>query len=290
MNMIKKLLGALALMMTCTVAMAAAGGYPLDKAPDRVNDLASLQNGAKLFVNYCLNCHSAASMRYNKLTEIGLTEQQIKESLLFTGTKTGDLMVGSISPADGKKWFGVAPPDLSVIARAKSQGGGITGSDYIYTYLRTFFRDTSRPTGWDNLAFPNAAMPHALWQRQGPREMVSEVIHPAASDAKGGHGAAHAAFEKVTTKYDAMGFATTTTEPLKDYRGHGSSTYTFNALDPAKSAAYDNDVADLTAFLAWVSEPVQLKRKQIGVWVMLFLGLFLVVAMRLNHSFWKHVK
>lgn len=88
-------------------------------------------------------------------------------------------MVGSISPADGK-WFGVVPPDLVAIARAKSQGGGVTGSDYIYTYLRTFFRDTSRPTGWDNLVFPSAAMPHALWQRQGPREMVAEVIHPAA--------------------------------------------------------------------------------------------------------------
>ena len=100
--MIKKLLGALALMMTCTVALASGGGYPLDKAPDRINDLASLQNGAKLFVNYCLNCHSIAAMRYNKLTEIGLLEQQIKENLLFTGTKTGDLMVGSISAADGK--------------------------------------------------------------------------------------------------------------------------------------------------------------------------------------------
>ncbi|MEI6116718.1 MAG: cytochrome c1, partial [Burkholderiales bacterium] len=100
----------------------------------------------------------------------------------------------------------------------------------------------------------------------------------------------HGSFEKATTKYDAMGFATTTTEALKDYHGHGSSTYTFKALDPLRSAAYDNDVADLTSFLAWMSEPFQLKRKQIGVWVMLFLGLFLVVAMRLNHSFWKHVK
>lgn len=284
MNMIKKLLGALALMMTCTATLAAGGGYTLDKAPDRVNDLAALQNGAKLFVNYCLNCHSAASMRYNKLTEIGLTDQQIKESLLFTGDKIGDLMVGSISPKDGKQWFGVPPPDLSVIARAKSQGGGVTGTDYIYTYLRTFYRDTTRPTGWDNLAFPTAAMPHVLWERQGPREMVAEVIHPV--EGKGGHEA----FEKVVTKYDAMGYSTSTKEELKNYHGHGSASYTFKALDPAKSAAYDNDAADLSSFLAWVAEPVQLKRKQIGVWVMLFLGLFLVVAMRLNHSFWKHVK
>ncbi len=282
--MIKKLLGALALMITCTAAGAAGGGYTLDKAPDRVNDLASLQNGAKLFVNYCLNCHSASSMRYNKLKDIGLTDDQIKESLLFTGDKIGDLMVGSMSVKDGKAWFGVPPPDLSVIARAKAQSASVTGSDYIYTYLRTFFRDTSKPTGWDNLAFPNAGMPHVLWERQGAREMTSVIVHP--HEGAGGHQS----WERVTTKYDALGYATQTTEALKDYHGQATSDYTFKPADRARAAAYDNDAADVTAFMTWMAEPVQLKRKQIGVWVLLFLGLFLVVAWRLNASFWKHVK
>jgi len=170
--MIKKLLCALALVITCTGANAAGGDFPLERAPNRINDIASLQNGAKLFVNYCLNCHSASAMRYNKLKDIGLTDQQIRESLLFTGEKVGDLMMGSVSVKDGKAWFGAAPPDLSLMARAKSINAGPTGSDYIYTYLRTFYRDTSKPTGWDNLAFPNAGMPHVLWERQGPREMT----------------------------------------------------------------------------------------------------------------------
>ena len=96
----------------------------MDKAPYRVNDMASLQNGAKLFVNYCLNCHSASSMRYNKLKDIGLTDQQIKESLLFTGEKVGDMMNVAMTAKDAKKWFGTTPPDLSVIARAKSVNAG----------------------------------------------------------------------------------------------------------------------------------------------------------------------
>ena len=285
--MIKKLLCALALMITCSAASAAGGGFTLDKAPDRVNDLASLQNGAKLFVNYCLNCHSASAMRYNKLKDIGLTDEQIKESLLFTGDKVGDLMLGSISTKDGKAWFGVPPPDLSVIARAKAQSASVTGADYIYTYLRTFYRDTSKPTGWDNLAFPNAGMPHVMWERQGPRTMTSVAVHQ--HETAGAKGA-HAAWERVTTTYDAAGYTTSKTEELKNYNGKATTDYQFKAADAARSAAYDSDVADLTAFMTWMAEPIQQTRKKIGVWVMLFLGLFLVVDWRLNASYWKHVK
>jgi len=281
--MIKKLLGALALMMTCTVAGAAGGGYPLDKAPNRINDLASLQNGAKLFVNYCLNCHSASSMRYNKLKDIGLTDQQIKENLLFTGEKVGDLMNGSITAKDGKTWFGAAPPDLSVMARAKSINAGPSGTDYIYTYLRTYYRDTTKATGWDNLAFPSVGMPHVLWDRQGPRELTTTVVHQIEKDGK-------KSWERVTTVFDPMGYTTTKVEPLANFKGVASVDHKFKPLDPAKSAAYDNDVADIAAFMQWMAEPVQQKRKQIGVWVLLFLGIFFVVAWRLNASFWKHVK
>ena len=282
--MIKKLIGAVALMLTCTATLAAEGGFPLEKAPDRINDVASLQNGAKLFVNYCLNCHSAQSMRYNKLQDIGLTDQQIQDSLLFTGDKVGDLMKIAMTPQDAKKWFGTTPPDLSAIARAKSVNAGPSGADYLYTYLRTFYRDTSKATGWNNLAFPNVGMPHALWDRQGPRELTTVAVH----QVEAADGTRN--WERVTTVYDAQGYATAKTEPLADYRGHGSLETRFKAVNPAQSAAYDQDVADLTAFMSWMAEPVQLYRKQLGVWVLLFLGLFLVVAWRLNAAYWKHVR
>jgi ubiquinol-cytochrome c reductase cytochrome c1 subunit len=283
MNMIKKLLGAIAVFVTCGVAIAAGGYYPLDKAPNRLNDNAALQNGAKLFVNYCLNCHSASSMRYNKLRDIGLTDQQIKESLLFTGEKVGDLMTIAMTPADGTAWFGAAAPDLSVIARAKSVNAGPPGGDYIYTYLRTFYRDTTKPTGWNNLAFPNAGMPHVLWELQGPRELTSTLVRNVTQDGK-------PAWERVTTVYGPEGYWTAKSEILASYTGAVGETHTFKALDPKRAAAYDSQAADIAAFMTWMAEPVQLKRKQIGVWVLLFLGLFFVVAWRLNATYWKHVK
>jgi ubiquinol-cytochrome c reductase cytochrome c1 subunit len=285
MTMIKKLLCALALVITCSGAHAAGGEFPLEQAPNRISDLAALQNGAKLFVNYCLNCHSASAMRYNKLKDIGLTDQQIRESLLFTGEKVGDLMLGSISAKDGKNWFGATPPDLSVMARAKSINAGPTGSDYIYTYLRTYYRDTSKATGWDNLAFPNAGMPHVLWDRQGPRELTTTVVHQTPSQP-----GKPAGWERIITTFDASGYATSKVEPLANYRGKASVDHKFKSLEPQRTAAYDSDIADLTAFLTWMSEPIQQTRKQIGVWVLLFLALFFVIAWRLNASFWKHVK
>lgn len=283
MRMIRKFISSLFLSLTCTVALAAGGDYPLDTAPNRLNDNVALQNGAKLFVNYCLNCHSAKSMRYNKLRDIGLTDAQIKESLLFTGEKVGDVMTIAMTAEDGKAWFGAPAPDLSVIARAKSINAGPPGGDYIYTYLRTYYRDTSKPTGWNNLAFPNAGMPHVLWELQGPREMTKTVVQPAEPD--GGSG-----WERVTTVYDAEGYWETSVEPLADYTGSASETHKFKALDPARAAQYENQAGDIAAFLTWMAEPAQLKRKQIGVWVLIFLGLFFVVAWRLNASYWKHIK
>ena len=129
-KIIWKMFGGLAVVLSMNAAQAAGSNYPLDKAPSRVNNEAALQNGAKLFVNYCLNCHGAVSMRYNRLRDIGLTDEQIKQNLLFSGEKVGDMMNVAISPKDAKTWFGAMPPDLSVIARAK-------GVDYLYTYLRT---------------------------------------------------------------------------------------------------------------------------------------------------------
>ena len=282
--MIKKLIGTIALSLTCAVSFAAESGYALEKAPDRINDMASLQNGAKLFVNYCMGCHSANSMRYNRLADIGLTDEQIKKNLLFTGEKVGDLMTIAMRREDATKWFGAAPPDLSVIARAKSVNLGPTGVDYVYTFLRTYYRDASRPTGWDNLVFPSVGMPHALWQLQGPRSMERDVI--AQVDAEDGTKQ----WRRTVARYDPQGFSEINTEVLEGYSGKAMQKVSFTPVDPKASANFDSQVADLANFLGWMAEPVQLERKRLGVWVLLFLFLFFGVAWRLNAVYWKDVK
>lgn len=147
----------------------------LDRAPDRSNDLPALQRGAKVFVTYCLNCHSASYMRYNRLQDLGLTEQQIKDNLMYTADKVGEQMRIGMQRAEAKAWFGAAPPDLTVIARSRASEFG-SGSDWLYTYLRTFYRDESRPTGWNNLVFANVGMPHALWELQGEQAMEGHEL------------------------------------------------------------------------------------------------------------------
>lgn len=224
-----------------------------DKAPQSTNDLASLQNGAKLFVNYCLNCHSAAYMRYNRLRDIGLTEQQIKDNLLFATEKVGDTMKASIDPKEAKGWFGANPPDLTVIARSRAGHGG-SGADYLYTYLRTYYRDESKATGWNNLAFPNVGMPHVLWQLQGERKPLFE-----------------------------------------EHESHGHKAQVFKGWEQIKPGAmtsvqYDQAMGDLVNYLQWMGEPAQNTRVRIGVWVLLFLGMFTVIAWRLNAAFWKDIK
>jgi ubiquinol-cytochrome c reductase cytochrome c1 subunit len=248
---------ALGLVMALGLAVGAqasgSGGIAWDKAPVKTNDLASLQNGAKLFVNYCLNCHSAAFMRYNRLKDIGLTEQQIKDNLLFTTPKVGDTMKATIDPQQAKEWFGKNPPDLTVIARAKAGQG--PGADYLYTYLRTYYRDTTKATGWNNMAFPNVGMPHVLWELQGERQPIFE-----------------------------------------EHEEHGHTTEVFTgkwkqikpgAMTPLQS---DQAVGDLVNYLQWMAEPAQNPRVRVGVWVLLFLLSFTLIAWRLNASFWKDVK
>lgn len=276
----KKLLGALFLMLSCSAGAFAAGDVAhLDKAPNRINDLAALQNGAKLFVNYCLNCHSATSMRYNRLRDIGLTDEQIRDNLILGDGKVGDLMTVNMTLQEGREWFGAAPPDLSVIARAKSINAGPTGSDYLYTYLRTFYRDATKPTGWDNIVFPNVGMPHALWELQGDRTMTQvEMAH-------GAEG-----WERITTQFDETGVSTVKREPVADYRGKGLIETTFTPANSERAAAYDSDVADLVAFMTWMAEPVKQQRMRLGVWVLLFLGIFLFVTWRLNAVYWKDIK
>jgi ubiquinol-cytochrome c reductase cytochrome c1 subunit len=136
----------------------------LEKAPIDLSDQPSLQKGARTFINYCLNCHSAKYMRYNKLLDIGLSKKDIKENLLFTGKKIGDPMEISMPVKESKKWFGATPPDLSVTARSR-------GSDWIYSYMKGFYRDSSREIGWNNLVYTNSAMPHILWELEGEKEL-----------------------------------------------------------------------------------------------------------------------
>ncbi len=250
----KKLIATLVLLPG--LALASEGGFPLDKAPDHTKDLAALQNGAKLFVNYCLSCHSASSLRYNKLQDLGLTEEQIKNNLLFTSDKVGSMMTIAMTAKDAKEWFGAAPPDLSVIARAKASSAG-SGPDWLYTYLRTYYKDDTRATGWNNLTYPNVAMPHVLWELQGIRE--AKFV-----EEKDPHDAS-----KVTHKFAG-----------------------FEQVTPGKLTAleYDKSVADLVSFMTWMAEPVQNTRKRLGAWVLMFLGVFIVITWRLNASYWKDIK
>jgi ubiquinol-cytochrome c reductase cytochrome c1 subunit len=166
----------IALFFAPMLAFASGGNVHLDKWPGSVSDKASLQNGAKLFVNYCLNCHGASYMRYQTLMDLGLTEQQVKDNLMFTSDKIGGLMAVAARSDEQKVWFGAAPPDLTIIARARGElGNPGAGADWLYTYLRGFYRDPNRPTGWNNVAFENVGMPNPLWQLQGMQVMNHET-------------------------------------------------------------------------------------------------------------------
>lgn len=234
------------LILTLPVFAVASEDVHLDKAPINLNNQESLQRGARLFVNYCLNCHSANYMRYNRLMDIGLTEEQIKNNLLFASEKVGDTMKVAMSKADAKVWFGVVPPDLTVEARARTP-------DWLYTYLRGFYRDDSRPTGWNNVAFANVGMPHILWELQGQQVLKTE--------------------EHV----DAAGVKAETHHLVLDKPG---------SMTPAE---YDAAMADLVNYLVFMAEPAQMQRKKLGVFVLLFLGLLFVVSYYLKKEFWKDV-
>ena len=193
------------------LSLASEGEFTLDKAPDRSGNPPALQNGAKLFVNYCLNCHSASYMRYNRLKDIGLSDKQIEDNLMFTADKVGELMRVAMQRQDAKVMFGVAPPDLTLIARAKAGEMG-SGPDWLYTYLRGFYRDDSRPTGWNNTLSPNVAMPHVLWELQGEQVMGEE--HELMLEKKGKMSKE----EYDMAVGDLVGFLTYMGEPVAGYR------------------------------------------------------------------------
>ncbi len=204
----KKILIAL---LFAPVLAFASGGVQLDKWPGSVSDKAALQNGAKYFVNYCLNCHGASYMRYSKLMELGLSEQQVRDNLMFTAEKIGEPMRVAARPDEQRTWFGASPPDLSVIARARASADG-SGADWLYTYLRSFYRDEKRPTGWNNVIFENVGMPHVLFELQGVQ--VRDAQHKLQTVAHG----KQMADEYDKTVSDLVGFLVWMAEPQQEFR------------------------------------------------------------------------
>ncbi len=247
--MVKRLLFVTALLGLPAAAGAAGGGAALEHANVNVANEASLQRGSKYFVNYCLGCHSLKYVRYNQLADdLGLTEDQVIENLMFTGERIHDTMTVAMPANDAKRWFGQPPPDLSLTARAR-------GEDWIYTFLKSFYRDPSKPTGTNNTVLAGASMPHVLWELQGIQEAVYRT-------ETGPEGESHEVFE---------GFRLA--EP--------------GALSPEE---YDGVVRDITAFLSWAGEPMQLERQSLGIKVLLFLVVFFVFAWLYYKELWKDVK
>lgn len=248
----------LALLLAPALGLAAED-VPLDRAPIDEHDLVSLQRGAKIYVNYCLGCHSAGYMRYNGLEDFALTPQQIRDNLILTGAKVGDLMKSSMDPKDAQEWFGAVPPDLTVIARSRASPAG-SGADWLYTYLRSFYRDPSRPTGWNNVVFRDVGMPHVLWKLQGEQELRTEVVVISRGDD-----------EKDVEKREVQKLVLArpgTMSPLE----------------------YDLLVRDLVNFLVYMAEPAKRTRIEVGILVLLFLGVFFVLAYALKKEYWKDVQ
>jgi ubiquinol-cytochrome c reductase cytochrome c1 subunit len=244
----KKILALLLLLAPWVAAVAAEGGERLDPAPINLHNRESLQRGAAIFVNNCLNCHAAATMRFGRLTDLGLTEEQIKKNLLFTTQNVGETMTTAMDPKVAKEAFGVVPPDLSLIGRSR-------GPDWLYTYLRSFYRDPSSKSGWNNTLFPNVAMPHVLWIQQGQQAL------------------------QVTTRVDSeSGDKIETRRLVLDQPG---------TLDRMQ---YDRYVADLVNYLTWMAEPAQIARKSWGIVTMFFLVIFFIFAWLLKREYWKDVR
>ncbi|WP_449301896.1 cytochrome c1 [Pseudoxanthomonas mexicana] len=226
-------------------AFAAGGGATLQAGND-LSDRASLQRGAQLYMNYCAGCHSLKYMRYSRMAEdLGLSEEEVMENLNFTGAKFGETIGVSMPAGPATEWFGKMPPDLSVISRVR-------GSDWIYTYLKSFYLDESRPLGWNNKLFPNASMPNPLWELQGLQHAEFGPVDPATGERH--------------------------VEGLKVAQAGRQSAQEF-----------DQTARDITNFLEYVGEPAALKRQSVGVWVILFLAALTFLAYLLKQEYWKDV-
>jgi len=235
---------------TGAAVAASAGGDAIQHANNDVANTASLQRGARNFVNYCMGCHSARYVRYSRLAkDLGLSEQQVIDNLMFTGERVHDTMRISMRSDDAARWFGIAPPDLTLIARSR-------GADYIYSFLKSFYLDPKRPTGVNNLVMPNTSMPHVLWELQG----LQEAVYDGESDPES--NAVHKRF--------------------KDFKLARPGT-----LTPKE---YDQFVRDTVNFLDYIGEPMQLERRSLGLRVLAFLAVFFLFAYLLKREYWKDVK
>ena len=267
-------------------AVAFASGGPEIKyvgvTADRT-DISSLQRGARLFVNYCLNCHSAQYMRYNRLTDLHLTEDQIKQNLMFTTDKIGDTMKVALNPNDAKEWFGAAPPDLSVIARSYT-------TEKLAAYLRGFYQDDARETGWNNLVSPNIGMPHVLHQLSGVNNLVETVYM---ADGKGVL-TDHEAEAKAQAAFIAMQTMSSFEHYTDKKAGKVENKYivrTIASTSPGimTPVEYDIAVADIVNFMDYVAEPNKAKRIQIGIIMLFLLAFLLAAAIWLKKEFWKDI-
>jgi len=244
-------------MMASSAAMAAGGyvkGYMPEHAPINLDDNESLIRGAKTFANYCLSCHSAEYMRYNRIgRDLGMSDSEISAELINTRdakgekTKVGELMKVAMNKDYAQQAFGTKIPGLTVIARAR-------GADWLYTYLRTFYLDDSRPTGVNNIAFEDVGMPHVLWEQQGLQKA------------------------NFITETDA----------------DGNETQVFEGMEMVKPGKlsqeeYDAYAADLVNFMVYMAEPVQQERKSLGIKVIIFLFIFAIIAYLLKKEYWKDV-
>lgn len=229
------------------LVLAAGGGFPLDKAEYDLSDKASLQRGAATFMNYCAGCHSTQYQRYNRVAaDIGIPEELMRENLVFTGAKIGDLMKSAMSEKDAARWFGAPPPDLTLVARVR-------GADWIYTYLRSFYVDETRPFGVNNAVFPSVGMPHVLEPLQGtPR----------------------AEFETHTLDGVEM-------QQVVSIKSDGNGEM--------NNEEYDQTALDLVNFLVYSAEPVQQERERMGFWVLGFIAIFFIFTVLLKKEFWRDV-
>lgn len=245
-NLFKSFALGLAGVLLAGTAAAAAGGA-LQQAGTDLTDKGSLQRGAQIFMNDCSGCHSLKYLRYSRMaSDLGLTEDEVQNNLNLTGAKFGET-IGTTMPAKaGERWFGKTPPDLSLIARSR-------GPDWVYTYLKSFYLDETRPLGWNNKLFPNASMPNPLFQEQGMQHAVYGAVDPATKEAP------------------VVGLKVTTPGTQNEQQ-------------------FNQTVRDVTAFLEYAGEPAGIKRESMGVWVLLFLAVFTFLAYLLKKEYWRDVE
>lgn len=244
----KNILILLGLLSTSWVFAAGGGSYIGEKAHTNIRSVDSLRSGAKTFMNYCMGCHSMSFQRYNRVAEdLGLTEDEMMDSLVLTDAKFTDKMEIAMTAAQGDKWFGKAPPDLTVIAKAR-------GVDWLYNFLINYYVDAKTPTGWNNLTFENASMPHILWELQGIRKANFEVT--------------------------------------KDEEGNEHKKFVgFEVVQPGSMSEqeYKDTVRDLVNFLDYSAEPAKLIRMSYAPWVLLFVSVFTLLAYLLKVNYFRDV-